>query len=238
MEAKDILIRVDWGGAFNGSRGTYTEDAKKIEGVKYFRRAASNGGGSGYDYWVVPVGFYRSRSLEEDGRQGKAKTGRAAEMESRVAAYREKHALLRQKTSKENDEAYRAKLEAEERSRQNRDALLPRIQELGKKAEELDKSQRFCKCKSSVPKPENLGDTYFQFGSKRYLYTEGNITKSEDDYLFYNSAIARPDRCPCIRPGVVDRCFLPRNGDAALKTGFRSFCLSMFQFHQLPPSFL
>jgi hypothetical protein len=47
-----MLLRDDWGGAFNDYRGgTLPEDQL------YYHRASSNGGGSGYDYAVIPVGW-------------------------------------------------------------------------------------------------------------------------------------------------------------------------------------
>lgn len=56
IEAHDVLVRADWGGAFSSTRGQYRE----YEGAKaatYFHRASSNGGGTGYDYYVLPVDF-------------------------------------------------------------------------------------------------------------------------------------------------------------------------------------
>jgi hypothetical protein len=55
IRAKHVLVRVSWGGAFNDSRGCHENGIGEI----YKRRASSNGGGSGYDYWVFPIGFYR-----------------------------------------------------------------------------------------------------------------------------------------------------------------------------------
>ena len=57
-EAEDVLVKVNWGGAFNNSRGQdsdYAEEAK----AKAFVRSSSNGGGAGYDYWVLPVNYVK-----------------------------------------------------------------------------------------------------------------------------------------------------------------------------------
>lgn len=54
--AQDVLIRVSWGGSSNSSRGNTPYDAESI-GAKFFKRASSNGGGCGCDYWVLPVNF-------------------------------------------------------------------------------------------------------------------------------------------------------------------------------------
>lgn len=75
--AKDLLVRVSWGGCFDSHRGTYSDEANAIEGVKYFRRASSNGGGTGNDFWVVPVGFVRILHIDEV--DGEAKSDHTAE---------------------------------------------------------------------------------------------------------------------------------------------------------------
>lgn len=57
---KHILISVNWGGAFNRSRGIcdFTTEI-------YYHRAGSNGGGSGISYWIVPFGWKRTLSIDE-----------------------------------------------------------------------------------------------------------------------------------------------------------------------------
>lgn len=60
-EAKHILIRVDWGGASN-TRGN--SDGKEYNPL-YFRHAPSNGGGTGYDYWVFPKNYRHKMSDSE-----------------------------------------------------------------------------------------------------------------------------------------------------------------------------
>ena len=57
-KARDILIRVSWGGAFNRTRGQYEDYAKEV-GALFFTRRSSNGGGAGNDYWILPVDFVR-----------------------------------------------------------------------------------------------------------------------------------------------------------------------------------
>lgn len=47
---KHLLVRDNWGGCFNNYRG-----GTLPENQLYFRRASSNGGGSGYDYAVIPL---------------------------------------------------------------------------------------------------------------------------------------------------------------------------------------
>lgn len=64
FEPKDngphILVRDGWGGCFNKYRGhTLPEDQL------YYHRASSNGGGSGYDYCIIPK-EWRFEVSEED----------------------------------------------------------------------------------------------------------------------------------------------------------------------------
>jgi len=60
---KHTLIRASWGGAFNDSRGF--RDEEFIKAAVYYRRASSNGGGTGYDYIIVPVGARREISEDD-----------------------------------------------------------------------------------------------------------------------------------------------------------------------------
>lgn len=61
-----ILIECDWGGAFNHTRGYLT--INKYPEPVYFRRAASNGGGSGYTYYIfLKTDFEKiGKNLTED----------------------------------------------------------------------------------------------------------------------------------------------------------------------------
>ena len=173
--AKDLLVRVSWGGCFNSHRGTYSDEAKAIEGVKYFRRASSNGGGAGYDYWVVPVGFFRVLHIDEV--DGEVKADHTAEFERRAKAYREKHAKLQREASEANDKAYKAKLAAEEESRRCKASLLPRLTEIQAELAELDKPQKFG---NYGVRKLMLGETYFKLGYGQYLYSEESLAKAEE----------------------------------------------------------
>ena len=58
-----VLLRDDWGGAFNSYRGGKLPTIEK--GALYYRRASSNGGGTGYDYCVVPIDWKLEISEED-----------------------------------------------------------------------------------------------------------------------------------------------------------------------------
>ena len=173
--AKDLLIRVSWGGCFNSHRGTYSDEANAIEGVKYFRRASSNGGGAGYDYWVVPVGF--ARILHIDEVDGETTADHTAEFERRAKAYREKHARLQRESSEANDKAYKAKLAAEEESRRCKASLLPRLTEIQAEFTELHRPQKYGRYGVDEL---TFGEEYFKVGYHQYLYNEKGLAKAEE----------------------------------------------------------
>jgi len=56
-----ILICVSWGGAFNKTRGIRNISQNNI----YYRRASSNGGGSGNDYLIIPINFKNKISIND-----------------------------------------------------------------------------------------------------------------------------------------------------------------------------
>ena len=58
-----FLLRDDWGGPFNKYRGNKLPNLDG--GALYYKRASSNGGGSGYDYAVLPI-EWRLEISEED----------------------------------------------------------------------------------------------------------------------------------------------------------------------------
>lgn len=59
---KHQLLVIDWGGCFNKSRGCTGDD---ISDKLYYRRASSNGGGSGFEYIVTERGYIQKHSAEE-----------------------------------------------------------------------------------------------------------------------------------------------------------------------------
>ncbi len=59
---KHLLIRDDWGGPFNKTRGYQLE---KLEPKLHYRRASSNGGGTGSDFIVIEKGVKYTPKLED-----------------------------------------------------------------------------------------------------------------------------------------------------------------------------
>lgn len=60
---KHVLIKVNWGGSFDPSRGTEYEEVSKL--AIYSRRAESNGGGCGYNYYVFPKDYHRELDIDD-----------------------------------------------------------------------------------------------------------------------------------------------------------------------------
>lgn len=60
-DGKHQLLRDSWGGSFNDYRGGVLPS----EGALYYRRASSNGGGTGYDYAIYPRDWKRSVSIDD-----------------------------------------------------------------------------------------------------------------------------------------------------------------------------
>lgn len=61
-DGRHVLIRDDWGGAFNSYRGGKLPECPER---LFYRRASSNGGGAGYDYGIYPVGYKYAPSIDD-----------------------------------------------------------------------------------------------------------------------------------------------------------------------------
>ena len=59
-DAKNVMVRVGWGGAFDSTRGQHS-DSEEAKDALYFHRASSNGGGVGYDFYVLDVAHVQGR---------------------------------------------------------------------------------------------------------------------------------------------------------------------------------
>lgn len=114
-QAQHVLVRVNWGGAFSKCRGQYEkEDGGGLSYLaQYFRRAKSNGGGQGYDYYVFP--------LDAIGRKTQA-------------AIREERAAARETCLLNEAEARQARTEAEKDAALHADERWARIEAVIKAA--------------------------------------------------------------------------------------------------------
>ena len=174
MQAKHLLIRVGWGGCFNSHRGNYPDGVKSIDGVLYFRRASSNGGGAGCDYWVLPVGY--TRMIHDEEIDGSTKGDHTALFERRAKAYRKKHADLQKKAVEEADTYLKEKAASEEASRSARERFALRLTEIQAELAELAKPQKFGRYDVGGL---TLGEAYFKLGYDQYLYSEESLAKAE-----------------------------------------------------------
>lgn len=166
LEAKHLLIRVDWGGCFDHHRGCYEEEAY-ASGAIYFRRASSNGGGAGYDYWVLPVGYtYRMRDEEVDcGRQAKYVANDASQ-------YRKKHAEEIRSKIEEADVYLKEKAAREEASKAVRGKYIERLEEIKAEFDRLRAIQQPSGEKYYFP-DLTFGEVTFYLDSEHYYGEEG-----------------------------------------------------------------
>ena len=165
--ATHVLLRADWGGfSYPGTRGRWSAP----DGVAYFRRASSNGGGTGYDYYVVPVGYHLIMNDEElDG--NKVVTANFAERAKVIRqSYKEYDEMI---AARKRAEA-KAKADAEAASRKARPELLPRLARAQARLDELKSGNPDTGYPTLEP-----GETTFKFGWSDKLYTEENVAEVE-----------------------------------------------------------
>ena len=60
---KHLLVESNWGGCFQSSRGEEYDEVKKLS--LYSRRASSNGGGVGTNYYIFKRDFRKELSLDD-----------------------------------------------------------------------------------------------------------------------------------------------------------------------------
>ena len=162
--ATHVIIRADWGGfSYPGTRGAWSAP----DGVAYFRRASSNGGGTGYDYYVVPIGYHLIYDEMGGDAVGVKDSERAAEIRRSYKEYDEMIAARKRAEAK-------AKAKAEAASRKARPELLPRLARAQARLDELKSGNP----DTSYPTLEP-GETTFKFGWSDKLYTEENVAEVE-----------------------------------------------------------
>ena len=150
-KAKYILIKSSWGGCFNKTRGQLSSYAEEV-GATWFRRASSNGGGSGYDYWILPVGFVAGCDTKD------------------VSTILKKYTKEEEKRVDENEVAYKKLLEEKEASRNAKEKYLSRLLVVCDYYKEHCTYDRF----------ELLDDGFKYNGGYLRYYTEENIALFEN----------------------------------------------------------
>jgi len=157
--ATHVIIRADWGGfSYPGTRGAWSAP----DGVAYFRRASSNGGGTGYDYYVVPIGYHLIYDEMGGDAVGVKDSERAAEIRRSYKEYDEMIAARKRAEAK-------AKADAEAASRKARKSFIPRLEVLERRLSALERTDKII-----------IHDSGFSFGSDRdLLFTEENLRMAE-----------------------------------------------------------
>ncbi|MDP2812212.1 MAG: hypothetical protein Q8O32_00775 [bacterium] len=158
VQAQHVLVRINWGGAFRRSYGNFSGGM----GEFYFRRAGSNGGGMGNDFFVFPVGFYNVIHDEEiDGEMmppvEKSFVERANEVRSMFAVYDREQAEVKATQ-------VRAKAQAEVASKAAKEVAF------GARVETANIT-----LVARGYKPVEQGEFYFLWNQTTWLYTEENV---------------------------------------------------------------
>lgn len=184
LEAEEMLIRVDWGGAFNSSRGYDEKVVDDVKGHLYFKKAASHGGGTGYDYWVFPVGY--SRTLSDD-LESSDYTINSIVDDLKVC----KEVLDGIKNN--FDSEYDKLLENRRISVEKRHTILPKLFELSVKLKELKESNKYDDI--NVASCFEFGLDSFKFNAfwSEEFYNEESLKKVEEYYNGKVESIRKAD---------------------------------------------
>lgn len=183
--ATHVLVRADWGAGAGGSRTRGRWQA--LPGAAYFRRASSNGGGTGYDYHVLPIGYYVVVSDEE--LDGDAVV--TADFAARAKAVRSSFAAFSRTQADKAAADAEAKAAVEDASRQAKATLIPRLVTCQRRLEQL---------RVSDPNTSyfelTLGEVMFVFGWGDKLYTEANVAEVERNISNWEVKLANIQRRP------------------------------------------
>lgn len=180
LVATHFIVRAGWGGGFGRSRSRGSWSAP--EGSAYFRRASSNGGGTGYDYYVLPLGYYLVVCDEE--LDGDAVV--TPDLTERAEAVRASFATFDRAAADKAAAEAKAKAEAEAVSRDTKADLSPRLVAAQVRLNALQSSNPG----TSYSKLE-LGEAYFVFGWGDKLYTEANVADVERNVAYWEEEIAK-----------------------------------------------
>ena len=153
-DASHLFVEARWESRGNGCSEEQAKAQAKAKLV-YFSRARSNGGGSVINYWIISL-WDKSSPLKC--------------AEALVKKYQD----MLQKQRDRSDGILRATLEAEEKSRKNKDIFMPRLLAVQQQRRTLQEAGLSCK-------PLVFGETYFaEEGSFEHLYVEEDVRREEE----------------------------------------------------------
>lgn len=177
--AKHILIKTEWGGAFNKTRGLDDDIVNTIPEILYYHKAVSHGGGTGTDYIVVPVGF--TKSLYDEEFDGEIMS---SEPKHNDVDYRYKFQKYMEARFEKYDEKLRVYLPASiEEIDRCRNLYLTEIQ----LAQYHLKDIRVNRILSDVPITSiHISRLYFTIANTKIFYTEDGIKEFRSIYANYN----------------------------------------------------
>ena len=187
--AKHMLIRVDWGGSCNPTNGKSFAEAKAQAGedLLYFRRASSNGGGTGYDFWVLPIGYVAQRYIP--GIDGPEAPGKA-DWSQNAAWVRKEYQKRLDASRKRADQVMAERKAADEKSAKARAAFLPRLNDLNATLDAVREETKEARVEVSRIV---VNDTSFYYHSKEYHFNEDSMLAVErrvDDTVRFARRIA------------------------------------------------
>ena len=172
ITSKHLLIKVSWGGCNDTRRGCSAEYAKQV-GALYFHKAASNGGGTGNDFWILPIGFVHI--IHDDEVDHKTKQTEMEISEERAEYYRQKHECKKNKHISDVDN-YLHQCEREyEISRFLRPQFLKRIEIMNRILNNLRSINVYSEYIGTII----AGPTTFDYGYSSYLYSEESVRDLE-----------------------------------------------------------
>ena len=157
-KAHDIMVKVDWGGSFESSRGNNMNPDK--DNIKYFHHSMSNGGGVGRDYYVVPVGYVFGAKEKRDVHNI---------LEALEKEIREEN-IKNQAHGEELQRKKALQREQEELSKQNKDKVLEKLEPLIKECSDI--ANKWC---HNAARQLEIKDAYIIIDDDKFTYDPENI---------------------------------------------------------------
>lgn len=208
--ATHFIVCARWGAGQGGSRTRGSWGAPN--GAAYFRRASSNGGGTGLDYYVLPVGYYlvvRDEELDGDAVV-------TPDFLARAKAVRVSFAMFDKAAADKATVEAQAKADAEAASRAAKVGFIPRLEAAQTRLEVLESSNPG----TSYPNLK-LDEAYFLFHEFK-LYTEENVRHVEHNVGYWEEQAGEKLRKQMARAEFQPQfeAFVPRVDNLGLTLSF------------------